>query len=104
MPQDSGHRRMAALDGGAALADALRPRIHQPHEVSGYRVFAWTLLICIVLIVRWSDRNLAEPEATLVGVGSVIVCGLTALGSFGVGPMAALWRALRRVGRSLTAR
>jgi hypothetical protein len=65
--------------------------------VSSYRVFMTIVFICVVLVDEWSDRSLsAIVSPNVVGPVSVGVWALTLLGSFGIGPIAAIWNALRR--------
>ena len=71
--------------------------------VSSYRVFMTIVFVCIVLVDIWSDRRLsAAVSLDIVGPVSVIVWAFTLLGSFGVGPIAAIWAALYRQGRAAT--
>ena len=65
--------------------------------VSSYRVFMTILYACVVLVLEWSDRSLpTAASADVVGPTSVIVWALTLLGSFGIGPVGAIWNAMRR--------
>ena len=65
--------------------------------VSSYRVFMTIVYACVVLILEWSDRNLPTAVgADIVGPTAVIVWALTLLGSFGIGPVGAVWNAMRR--------
>lgn len=52
---------------------------------------------CVVSIIEWSDRSLPTAvSADVVGPMSVIVWALTLIGSFGIGPVGAIWNAMRR--------
>jgi hypothetical protein len=74
----------------------LVPKGRRP-GVSSYRVFMTVVFACIVLVDEWSDRSLsAVASSDVVGPASVIVWAMTLLGSFGVGPVAAIWNAMRR--------
>jgi hypothetical protein len=78
---------------------ALRDRVPKGRRpgVSSYRVFMTIVFICVVLVDEWSDRSLsAIVSVNVVGPVSVGVWTLTLLGSFGIGPVAAIWNALRR--------
>ena len=74
----------------------LAPRRRRP-GVSSYRVFMTAVFACIVLVDEWSGRSLsAVVSIDVVGPVSVIIWLLTLLGSFGIGPVGAIWDALRR--------
>ena len=75
-----------------------RPRVPGPLRsgVSGYRLFMMIVFACIVLVVVWTDRSLSAAVRPVVGLVSVIVWALTLLGSFDIGPIAALWQVMRR--------
>jgi hypothetical protein len=65
--------------------------------VPSYRVFMTIVFVCVVLVDAWSDRSLSTSAiADVVGPVSVVVWVLTLLGSCGVGPVAAIWNAMRR--------
>ena len=65
--------------------------------MSSYRVFMTIVYASVVLVIEWSDRNLpAAVAADIVGPTSVIAWALTLLGSFGIGPVGAIWNAMRR--------
>lgn len=81
---------------GSTVLRRLVPQGRRP-GVSSYRVFMTIVFICVVLVDEWSDRSLsAIVSADVVGPVSVGVWALTLLGSFGIGPIAAIWNALRR--------
>ena len=75
-----------------------RPRVPGPLRsgVSGYRVFMMIVFVCVVLVDAWTDRSLSAAVRSVVGLVSVIVWALTLLGSFEIGPIAALWQVMRR--------
>jgi hypothetical protein len=55
------------------------------------------VFVFVVALDQWLDRNLlAVMNADLVGESSVILWILTVIGSFGVGPVASAWNAIRR--------
>jgi hypothetical protein len=65
--------------------------------VSGYRVFIMIVFCCIVLVDEWFDRSLSGSAISdVVGSVSVVIWAMTLLGSFGIGPVAAFWNAIRR--------
>jgi hypothetical protein len=66
-----------------------RPVPRRP-EVTGYRVFMAIVFICVVAADDWFDRT---SSADFVGPIGVIVWALTLVGSFGVGPVRAIWDA-----------
>lgn len=70
-----------------------RPRLP---GVSGYRVFMTIIFVCVIFVDQWADRRLSAAADAVVGSVSVVVWMLTLLGSFHIGPVAALWRAMRR--------
>lgn len=52
---------------------------------------------CVVFVDECSSRGLAPlANPDVVGPVSVIVWAMTLLGSFGIGPIAAIWNAMRR--------
>ena len=75
-----------------------RPRVPGPLRsgVSGYRVFMMIVFACIVLVDAWTDQSLSAAVRSVAGLVSVIVWALTLLGSFEIGPIAALWQVMRR--------
>jgi hypothetical protein len=79
--------------------DTQRPRAprRQRPRVSSYRIFMTLVLVCVVSIDEWSDQSL-DPilSPAIVGPASVIIWALTLLGSFGIGPVARIWDAIRR--------
>ena len=64
-------------------------------SISEYRVFMTIILVCVILLDQWSDRRFSADVSSVVGPLSILVWALTLLGSFGIGPVAALWRAVR---------
>jgi hypothetical protein len=84
---------------GMLPGDTQRPRAprSQRPRVSSYRIFMTLVLVCVVLIDEWSDQSL-DPilSPAIVGPASVIIWALTLLGSFGIGPVARIWDAIRR--------
>lgn len=72
------------------------PRARRP-VVSSYRIFIAIVFACVVLIDEWFDRSLSGSAISdVVGSVSVVVWAMTLLGSFGLGPVAAIWNATRR--------
>ena len=71
------------------------PGPRRPH-VSSYRVFTAIVFLSVVLIDGWCDRRLPASVSGIVGPISVILWALTIFGSFGIGPVATMWRVLRR--------
>jgi hypothetical protein len=68
-----------------------------PMTTVGYPVFMTIVLVFVVALDEWSDRELSRGLiANLVGESSVILWASTAVGSFGVGPVAAIWNAIHR--------
>ena len=59
----------------------------RPPGVSRYRIVMAVVFCCIVLIDRWSDRNLSAHWSDVVGSISIVIWALTLLGALGVGPM-----------------
>ena len=80
------------------IFDLRRSRVPGPRRpsVSRYRVFMTIVFVCVVFIDQWSDRNLSAAVSTVVGPVSVILWVLTLLGSFEIGPVAAMWRSVSR--------
>ena len=73
------------------------PPVRRCPGVSGYRIFMTIVFVCVVLVDEWLDSGpSASAIADIVGPASVVVWAVTLLGSFGVGPVAAIWRAMRR--------
>ena len=63
--------------------------------MTSYRVFTTIMFICVVLVNEWADRSVAPvigPD--VVGPTSVVLWALTLVGSFGIGPVAAIWHAM----------
>ena len=54
------------------------------------------ILVCVIFVDQWSDRVFPAAVSSVVGPLSILVWALTLLGSYGIGPVAALWRAVRR--------
>lgn len=72
------------------------PRARRP-VVSSYRVFIMIVFGCVVLVDEWFDRSLSGSAISdVVGSVSVVIWAMTLLGSFGLGPVAAIWNAMRR--------
>ncbi len=72
------------------------PRRRRP-SVSSYRVFMTIVFAFVVALDECLDHGLsAIVNADLVGASSVIFWTLTVIGSFGVGPVATVWNAMRR--------
>lgn len=71
-----------------------RPPSRRPQSVSGYRVLVSVVFALVVAVNVWCEINLATLVG-IVGPVSVLVWALTLLGSFGIGPIAVLWQALR---------
>ncbi len=63
--------------------------------MSGYRIFMTIVFVAVVLVDAWCDQNLPAIVG-VIGPVSVVVWALTLLGSFGIGPVAAIWETLRR--------
>lgn len=71
-----------------------RPGDRRP-GVSSYRVFMTVVFLSVVAVDAWCDRSL-PGLADIVGPVSTLVWVLTVLGSFGIGPIATLWRSQSR--------
>lgn len=71
-------------------------RGHRLPGISGYRVFMTIIFVSVIFVDQWADRRLSAAVGAVVGPVSVVVWMLTLLGSFDIGPVAALWRAMRR--------
>jgi hypothetical protein len=89
-------RAKLSFDERGPARRSLAPRGRRP-GVSSYRVFMTIVFICVVLVDEWFDRSMSGSAiADVVGPVSVIVWAMTLLGSFGVGPVATIWNAMRR--------
>lgn len=65
--------------------------------MTGYRVFTTIMFVCVVLVNEWADRSVAPViSPDVVGPTSVVIWGLTLIGSLGIGPVARIWDALHR--------
>ena len=107
MMQDisNGHRA-STVPWGHALAGPFRGHVadgsrpapgRRLRGVSSYRVFMTIVFVFVVALDEWLDHGLSTiVSADLVGESSVILWALTVIGSFGVGPVAAVWNAIRR--------
>lgn len=72
------------------------PRPRRP-VVSSYRIFIMIVFGCVVLVDEWFDRSLSGSAISdAVGSVSVVIWAMTLLGSFGLGPVAAIWDRMRR--------
>ena len=81
------------------VREARRPRmpVRKPPRMTSYRIFTTIMFVCVALINEWTDRSVAPfigPD--VVGPTSVILSALTLVGSFGIGPVAGIWDAMRR--------
>jgi len=77
-----------------ARAHTRRGRWKGPRSsVSAYRIFAATMFGAVVGVEAWFDLT---TSANIVGPLGVLIWALTLAGHFGVGPVRALWDALRR--------
>ena len=54
------------------------------------------IFVCVIFVDQWSDRRFSAAVSAVVGPLSILVWTLTLLGSFDMGPVAALWRLIRR--------
>ncbi|MBC7707119.1 MAG: hypothetical protein H7274_24640 [Rhodoferax sp.] len=62
--------------------------------VSSYRVFMTLILVFLVFVDQWCDRHLSVALCAVVGPASAFVWLLTLVGSFEIGPVAAIWLAI----------
>ena len=81
-----------------SVFDFLRPHAPGPRRphVSSYRVFTAIVFVCVALVDGWCDQRLPATVSGIVGPISVILWALTIIGSFGIGPIATIWRVMRR--------
>jgi len=89
--------RFARQDDDRDTRSRIGTRRARRPDVSRYRVFIVIVFGCVVLVNEWFDRSLSGSAISdVVGSASVVVWAMTLLGSFGLGPVAAIWSALRR--------
>ena len=54
------------------------------------------IFVCVIFVDQWSDQRFSAAVSAVVGPVSILIWTLTLLGSFDLGPVAALWRVIRR--------
>lgn len=62
--------------------------------VSSYRFFMTLIFVFLVFVDQWCDRHLSAGLCAVVGPVSAFVWLLTLVGSFEIGPVAAIWLAI----------